>query len=115
MPRKIRPVLQEMCEAIDGIETALAGKTFVDFQQDWLLRHGVQRGIEIISEASRHLPTALLARHPEIPWDQVKGIGSILRHEYHRISDKVIWIVAVERLAPLKAAIEVMQASLKEK
>jgi uncharacterized protein with HEPN domain len=80
-----------------------------------LLRHGVQRGIEIISEASRHLPTALLARHPEIPWDQVKGIGSILRHEYHRISDKVIWVVAVERLAPLKATIEVMQASLKEK
>jgi uncharacterized protein with HEPN domain len=115
MPRKIRPVLQEMREAIDGIETALAGKTFIDFQQDWLLRHGVQRGIEIISEASRHLPAALLARHPEIPWDQVKGIGSILRHEYHRISDKVIWVVAVERLAPLKAAIEVMEASLKEK
>lgn len=64
MPRKIRPVLQEMRAAIDGIETALVGKTFADFQRDWLLRHGVQRGIEIISEASRHLPAALLARHP---------------------------------------------------
>ena len=26
-----------------------------------------------ISEASRHLPTKLLARRPEIPWEQVKG------------------------------------------
>jgi len=115
MPRKIRPVLQEMLTAINGIEMAIAGKNFADFQREWLLRHGVQRGIEIISEASRHLPAALLARYPEIPWDQVKGIGSILRHEYHRISDKVIWVVAVERLSPLKAAVEGMQASLREK
>jgi uncharacterized protein with HEPN domain len=114
MARKLRPILQEMRTAIEGIEAAMAGKTFADFQSEWLLRHGIQRGIEIISEASRHLPPALIARHPEIPWDQVKGIGSVLRHEYHRISDKVIWAVVVERLPPLKAAIELMEASLKD-
>ena len=114
MARKIGPVLQEILTAIEGIETAISGKTFTDFQNEWLLRHGVQRGIEIISEASRHLPAALLATRPEIPWDQVKGIGSVLRHEYHKISDKVIWTVAVERLLPLETAIEAMQASVKE-
>jgi uncharacterized protein with HEPN domain len=114
MARKLRPILQEILAAIEGIETAISGKTFADFQSEWLLRHGVQRGIEIISEASRHLPAALLASHSEIPWEQVKGIGSVLRHEYHRISDGVIWAVAVDRLPPLKRAIEAMQASLKE-
>ena len=114
MARKIRPVLHEMLTAIQGIEAAIAGKTFADFQGEWLLRHGIQRGIEIISEASRHLPAALLSKRAEIPWDQVKGIGSVLRHEYHRISDKVIWAVAIERLPPLKAAVEAMLASLKE-
>ena len=38
MPRKIRPVLQEMLTAINGIETAIAGKDFADFQREWLLR-----------------------------------------------------------------------------
>jgi uncharacterized protein with HEPN domain len=114
MARKVRPVLQEMSTAIQGIEVAIAGKTFADFQSEWLLRHGIQRGIEIISEANRHLPGALLASHREIPWDQVKGIGSVLRHEYHRISDKVIWAVVVERLPLLKLAIEAMEASLKD-
>jgi uncharacterized protein with HEPN domain len=102
MARKVRPVLQEILIAIEGIEAAIAGKTFADFQSEWLLRHGVQRGIEIISEASRHLPAAFLASRSEIPWDQVKGIGSVLRHEYHRISDKAIWAVAVERLPSLR-------------
>jgi uncharacterized protein with HEPN domain len=114
MARKIRPVLQEMLVAIEGIETAIAGKSFADFQSEWLLRHGVQRGIEIISEASRHIPPSLLASHSEIPWAQVKGIGSVLRHEYHRISDRVIWTLITERLPSLKRAIEAMQASLKE-
>ena len=114
MARKIHPVLQEMLVAIQGIETAIAGKTFADFQSEWLLRHGVQRGIEIVSEASRYLPPSLLARHPEIPWAQVKGIGSVLRHEYHRISDRVIWTLVIERLPPLKQAIEAMQTALKE-
>jgi uncharacterized protein with HEPN domain len=114
MARKVRPVLQEILTAIEGIEAAIAGKTFADFQNEWLLRHGVQRGIEIISEASRHLPAALLASHPEISWDQVKGIGSVLRHEYHRISDKAIWAVVVERLPSLRVAIEAIEASLKD-
>jgi uncharacterized protein with HEPN domain len=65
MARKIRPVLQEMLVALEGIETAIAGKSFADFQSEWLLRHGVQRGIEIISEASRHIPPSLLANCPE--------------------------------------------------
>jgi uncharacterized protein with HEPN domain len=113
MARKIGLVLQEILAAIEGIEAAIAGKTFADFQREWLLRHGIQRGIEIISEASRHIPAELLASRPEIPWDQVKGIGSVLRHEYHRVSDKVIWVVATERLPSLKKAIRAIKASLK--
>jgi uncharacterized protein with HEPN domain len=35
--------------------------------------------VEIISEASRHLTDELKARHPEIPWEKVAGIGNILR------------------------------------
>jgi len=62
MARKIGPVLDEILNAIDGIQAALAGKSLVNFEQDWLLRHGVQRGIEIISEASRHLPASLKAQ-----------------------------------------------------
>jgi hypothetical protein len=40
MTRKIAPILHEIIVAIDGIQIAVAGKTFADFQKDWLLRHG---------------------------------------------------------------------------
>jgi uncharacterized protein with HEPN domain len=33
------------------------------------------------------------------------GIGNVLRHEYHRISDRVVWNVIEQDLPLLKAAI----------
>ena len=114
MARKVGPVLDEILKAIAGIEAAIAGKTFDDFKSEWLLRHGVQRGIEIISEASRRLPADLKARHPNIRWDAIAGIGNVLRHEYHSISNKVIWDVVRDELPPLKKAAEALFGALDE-
>lgn len=66
--RRVEPILAEITEALDGIATATRDKTLEDFSSDWLLRRGVERGIEIISEAARHLPDDLLKIVPEIPW-----------------------------------------------
>ncbi len=114
MARKAAPVVDEILKAIAGIQEALAGKTFADFEQEWLLNHGVQRGIEIISEATRHLPGELKATRPEIRWTSIAGIGNVLRHDYHAISNEIIWKVIREDLPPLKAAIEWIAANLKE-
>lgn len=114
MPRKLGPVLAEILAAIEGIERATRGKTVEDFQREWLLKHGVQRGIEIISEASRHIPEDARKSHTDIPWKRIAGIGSVLRHEYHSIADVVIWRVVTDYLPPLKAAVLEMRANLRE-
>ena len=71
-----------------------------DRRQRWL----VERGLEVISEASRHLPEDLKARHPATPWPKVAGIGNVLRHEYQRIAHDVLWHVIRDNLPPLEAA-----------
>ncbi|MGH6980985.1 MAG: HepT-like ribonuclease domain-containing protein [Stellaceae bacterium] len=111
----VRPALRAILEAIDGIEHATRGKTIDDFSADWLLRHGVQRGIEIISEAARRIPPDLQATQPHVPWPQIMGIGNVLRHEYHRISDAVVWNVVTQYLPSLKAAVAAIDANLDEK
>jgi uncharacterized protein with HEPN domain len=47
--RKVGPVLAEMLEAIEGIETDTVGKDLSDFQADWLLKLAIQRALEIVS------------------------------------------------------------------
>jgi uncharacterized protein with HEPN domain len=81
MERLVRPALRAILEAIEGMENASRGRSFDDFRADWLLRHGVQRGVEIVSEAARRIPPELQSRQPQIPWAQIMGIGNVLRHD----------------------------------
>ena len=68
----------------------------------------MERGIEIISEASRRIPAELRALRPEVPWNDIASIGNIPRHKYHSISMPIIWELVQKDLPPLKAAIEVI-------
>jgi uncharacterized protein with HEPN domain len=51
------------------------------------------------------LPAELRARYPEAPWADIIAIGNPLRHEYHRIDDKVLWETATVDLPKLQPII----------
>jgi uncharacterized protein with HEPN domain len=102
--------LEDILDAINGIEGTIAGLSQNTVMEHWTLRSAVERGIEIISEAARHLPQELIDAHPEIAWRNIRGIGNLLRHEYDRIEQDIIWQIASEGLAPLKRAVQAMLA-----
>ena len=95
--------LTDIIEAIELIQSDMAGVTLDAFEADRRKRWLVERGLEIISEASRRLPAAIKTRHPEIPWPKVAGIGNVLRHEYEDVAHDVLWHVVHENLPPLKS------------
>jgi uncharacterized protein with HEPN domain len=41
--------------------------------------NAAERCVEIISEASKRIPQEWKAEHPEVPWQDIAGIGSVLR------------------------------------
>ena len=90
----LAPRLTDIIEAIENIRSETTGVTLDAFEADWRKRWLVERGVEIISEASRHLTDELKARHPEIPWPKVAGIGNVLRHDYESIAAPVMWKLA---------------------
>jgi uncharacterized protein with HEPN domain len=98
------PRLTDIVEAIGHIRSVLENVSLEAFEADWQKRWLVERGIEIISEASRYLPEALKTRHPEIPWPKVAGIGNVLRHDYERIAPAVLWKLAQDDLPLLETA-----------
>jgi uncharacterized protein with HEPN domain len=96
--------VHDMLESIHGIEKALAGKSLRDYERSWLLRSAVERGIEVISEASRHLGRDLKAQHKDVRWKDIAGIGNVLRHDYQRIDAAIIWRAVKDDLPQLKEA-----------
>lgn len=110
MARDIHLILDDILGTIELVENKLVDKTRDDLNADEFLKLGIQRAIEIISEASKHIPTELLEHAPHIQWRSIRGMGNVLRHEYHRIADDVIWDVVRHDLSPLKAAVLELKA-----
>lgn len=109
MARHVLAALHDMETAIDGIEASIRGLTLEAFKANWVVRHAVQRGLEIISEASRNLPPELTDPFPLVPWRQVRDIGNVLRHGYHGVDDGLIWLIASHQLQTLRHAIDGMR------
>jgi uncharacterized protein with HEPN domain len=112
MAREIRHFLHDIIEAIDNVQGATNGKSFADYQGDVILRYALERAVEIISEASRHVPDEMKATRPEIAWPRIKAIGNVLRHEYHGLSDTIIWGAIIDELPKLRIAIRAFEEQL---
>lgn len=94
--------LTDIIEACGRLQKLLANTTLFAFERDWQNQWLVERGAEIISEASRHLSDDLKTRHPQIPWRNVAGIGNVLRHSYERIAPAILWALVQSELPALE-------------
>jgi uncharacterized protein with HEPN domain len=100
--------LSHILDATAQIQIYVAGKSFDDYCSDQMRRHAVERCLEIVSEASRHIPREAKKRFPEIPWRGVADFGNVLRHEYPNVINERVWQIVTSDLAPLKAAVLAM-------
>jgi uncharacterized protein with HEPN domain len=103
--RSVGAALARHFAAIAGIQGTVRGPRYENYKAVWSVNHASERGPEIISEASRHIPEDLKDKAPEIPWRQIAGIGNVLRHSYESFSDHVAWDVIQNHLDPLEAAV----------
>ncbi len=100
--RPLIPRLTDIVEASERVRAVLGDVSIDVFENDWQRQWLVQRGIEIISEACRHLTDDIKDRHPEIPWRKVAGIGNVLRHDYENVSPPLIWKLVQDDLQVLE-------------
>lgn len=100
--------LEDILDVIRDVEAFVAGRSFDDYVGDTMLRLATERCVEIISEASRHIPPDMKARHPEVPWQNVADIGNVLRHGYQSIDHRIMWEVVTQHVVPSREAVEHM-------
>ncbi len=103
--RSLIPRFTDIIEAIERVNSVLPDVSLEAFEKDWRRQWLVERGVEMVSEASRHLPPdGLKARNAESPWQKVAGIGNVLRHNYENIAAAVLWKLAQADLPTLEKA-----------
>ena len=103
--------LDHILEAIRVIQENTENLSREQFAANKILRLGIERGLEIISEASRHLPEELRRKYAEIPWRQLADIGNRLRHGYDTVNNQIVWNIVQYDIPVLMKAIEAAKAS----
>ncbi|MFQ5774459.1 MAG: DUF86 domain-containing protein [Kiloniellaceae bacterium] len=102
-------------DSIKAIESYVAGMSMDEFAKDSKTQDAVYRRLEIIGEAVKALDAMapdLLARHPDVPWNDVKGMREKLAHDYDTISVRLLWNTATQELPALRQTVEKLIAEI---
>jgi uncharacterized protein with HEPN domain len=74
---RVRQRLFDIRDNILHARAFVGSLTAREFAQDPKSFYAVVRAIEIISEASRHLPPEMKVRHPTVDWVAVRDAGNV--------------------------------------
>lgn len=105
MSRSADDRIADILQAIDRCQRyveALGSENtdYVDMAED-----AIERNLQMIGEAAKHLPSEITAAHPEIAWPQIRGFRNILVHQYFGIDVDIVREVVERYLPPLAEAL----------
>ena len=98
--------LEHISTAISNIRKITKGQTKKSFAGDLVVRLAVERLLEVISEASRHIPIEAKSKEPAIHWRELADLGNRLRHVYHETDAGLLWAMIENDLELLSVFVE---------
>lgn len=100
--------MYDMLRAAETVMRFVEGKTREDLPGDDLLRHAIERVIEIIGEAARRMSPGFREEHPEIPWRAIMATRHILAHDYDEVDHDIVWRIVTDHVPVLIEQLRVL-------
>ena len=85
-----------------------------EFLGDPTLRRAFVRSLEIIGEATKHLPEDLRQRHSVIEWRSIAGMRDRLIHAYFGVDYELVWSVITDKIPALQQEVTYMIREVSE-
>jgi uncharacterized protein with HEPN domain len=93
--------IEDMIDAIRKIQRYTRGLTYDEFATNEEKVDAVLRNLTVIGEAAREVPDDVRARHPRIPWTELRMIRNVVVHEYFGLDLAILWKTTQDDLPEL--------------
>ncbi|MEZ6235602.1 MAG: HepT-like ribonuclease domain-containing protein [Phycisphaerales bacterium] len=93
--------LWDMLDAARRALSHVAGMTEEQYRRDRKTQDAVERTVEIVGEAARHVSEPARAQFPELRWGSIVAARHILAHEYDDVNQQVMWKIITIHLPVL--------------
>lgn len=107
--RAWRFYLDDMIGFAERVQAYTDGLDQAAFEKSGLNYDATPRNLELIGEAATHIPDAVRAAHPEIPWRIIVATRNRLIHGYLGIDNDTVWSIVREEVPCLLAQLRALR------
>lgn len=100
-----RDFLNNIIIAINNMEIFIDRMSYDEFIKDKKTLSAVIMSIEMIGEASKHIPENVKIKNPEFPWERMAKLSDELILRYFQIDNSTLYKTAKDDIPPLKNSI----------
>ena len=110
--REWRFYVEDMVAFCDKVVTYTRGLDRATFTHDAMRYDATLRNLELVGEAATHVPAEVRAVAVSVPWRTIVAVRNRLIHGYLGIDDDTLWSIVRDDIAPLRASLTKLLASL---
>ena len=104
--RDLRLYFNDILAAMIAAQDFINGMDFNDFLEDDKTNSAVIRKLEIIGEATKHIPDSIRQEYTQVPWRQIAGMRDKLIHDYFGVDYTLVWVTIKDLIPPLQPIIQ---------
>ena len=93
-------------EHMNYAEEFINNLTFEEFTNDKKTILSVTKCIEVVGEATKHIPDSIREKYPDIPWNDLAGIRDRLVHGYFKVNLVIVWTTVTQEFPELRPKME---------
>jgi uncharacterized protein with HEPN domain len=98
--------VEDIIDAMDKAEIAVATVDYDQFAADFMINFVVARALEIVGEATKRLPISLRDQYTAIPWKDMDGMRDRIVHGYDNVDLRIMWDVIKQEIPQVKPLLQ---------
>jgi uncharacterized protein with HEPN domain len=111
MSRSLHEYLRHILDETDYLIEESSKITQEEFFLNGTLKRSFVRSLEIIGEATKHVPEKIKNTYSDMEWRNIAGMRDKLIHAYFGVDYSLVWTTVVHLIPTLKDYIELILRS----